>query len=131
MNSKEKNGTQQHPQTGEAEVLKKGKVNTPDVDIFVNDEEILVVADIPGICKKDLSIHIENDTLTLEAAFAAKFEGTPQRQEFTASDYRRIFTLPKGLDVEKSKAELKQGVLYLHLPKSSAVKACRIEVKAE
>lgn len=127
MNS-EKDLKKQHQQS--AEVLKSGATTTPDVDIFVNDEEILLVADIPGVEKKNLSIHVEDDTLTLEGVFSAQFEGTAQREEFHAGVYRRVFTLPKGLDAEKTRAEFKRGVLYLHLPKSTAVKPCRIEVKA-
>lgn len=112
------------------EVLKPGKTNTPDVDIFVNDDEILLVADLPGVGKEDLSINLENNTLTIEAAFSTGFSGTCQRQEFDAVDYRRVFTLPKGIDVEKTTAEFRNGVLSLHLPKSSAVKPCEIKVKS-
>jgi len=99
-----------------AEVFKPGKSSTPDVDIFVNDDEILLVADLPGVAKDDLSINLENNILTIEGTF-------------TATDYRRVFTLPKGIDAEKTTAEFQQGVLYLHLPKSAAVKPCQIEVK--
>jgi HSP20 family molecular chaperone IbpA len=112
------------------EVSKPGKTNTPDVDIFVNDDEILLVADLPGVAKEDLSINLENNTLSIEAAYSASFTGTCQRREFDATDYRRVFTLPKGIDVEKTAAELSNGVLYLHLPKSSAVKPYQIKVKS-
>lgn len=112
-----------------AEVFKPGKSSTPDVDIFVNDDEILLVADLPGVAKDDLSINLENNILTIEGTFTGKFAGTCQRQEFDSTDYRRVFTLPKGIDAEKTTAEFQQGVLYLHLPKSAAVKPCQIEVK--
>ncbi len=118
------------PAQNATEVLKPGKSNTPDVDIFVNDDEILLVADLPGVGKEDLSINLENNTLTIEAAFSAGFSGTCQRREFDATDYRRVFTLPKGIDVEKTAAELSNGVLSLHLPKSSAVKPYQIKVKS-
>jgi HSP20 family protein len=117
------------PAQNSAEVLKHGKASTPDVDIFVNDDEILLVADLPGIAKEDLSINLENNTLTIEGAFTAKFAGTCQRREFDSTDYRRVFTLPKGIDAEKTTAEFQKGVLSLHLPKSAAGKPCQIEVK--
>jgi len=52
-----------------AEVFKPGKSSTPDVDIFVNDDEILLVADLPGVAKDDLSINLENNILTIEGTF--------------------------------------------------------------
>lgn len=117
------------PAQDSPEVFKPGKTTTPDVDIFVNDEEILLVADLPGVAKDDLSINLENNTLTIESAFTAKFAGTCQLREFDSTDYRRVFTLPKGIDVEKTTAEFDKGVLSLHLPKSAAIKPCQIEVK--
>jgi HSP20 family molecular chaperone IbpA len=117
------------PAQDSPEVFKPGKTSTPDVDIFVNDDEILLVADLPGVAKDNLSINLENNTLTIEGTFTAEFAGTSQRREFDSTDYRRVFTLPKGIDVEKTTAEFEKGVLYLHLPKSAAVKPCQIEVK--
>jgi len=117
------------PAQDSPEVFKPGKTTTPDVDIFVNDDEILLVADLPGVDKEDLTINLENNTLTIEGSFTAKFTGTCQRQEFDSTDYHRVFTLPKGIDVEKTTAEFQQGILYLHLPKSAAVKPHQIQVK--
>lgn len=110
------------------EYMKKGKVASPDVDIFVNDEEILLVADLPGVSRENLSINIDNNTLSIEGSFAATFQGTPQRQEFGSVEYQRSFTLPKGLDVERARAELRHGILRLHLPKSAAGKPTQIRV---
>ncbi len=123
MNEKNTVTAQESP-----EIFKSGKTNAPDVDIWINDEEILLVADLPGVAKEDIAINIENNTLTLEGGFSADLHGTLQRQEFEPFDHRRIFTLPKGLDVEKTTAEFKQGVLYLHLPKSSSVVPCQIKI---
>jgi len=119
------------PAQDSPEVFKPGKTTTPDVDIFVNDDEILLVADLPGVAKEDLSINLENNTLTIEGSFTAQFTGTCQRQEFDSTDYRRVFTLPRGIDVEKTTAEFQKGILYLHLPKSAAVKPCQIQVKGD
>ncbi|MFH1217411.1 MAG: Hsp20/alpha crystallin family protein [Pseudomonadota bacterium] len=119
------------PSNENTEALKSGQTANPDVDIYVNDEEILLVADLPGVSKEDLSINLENNTLTIEGISTAKFTGSVQRLEFDSLDYRRVFTLPKGLDLEKSVAEFSQGVLHLHLPKSSAGKPTQIKVKGE
>ena len=113
------------------EILKPGQAITPDVDIFVNDREILLIADLPGVKKEDLAINVENNTLTLEGSFVHDFAGTAQRKEFESMNYRRVFTLPQGLDAEKTTAELKLGVLFLHLPKSAASQPRQIKVHGE
>ncbi|MBI5558080.1 MAG: Hsp20/alpha crystallin family protein [Deltaproteobacteria bacterium] len=119
------------PEQESPEVFKPGQTTAPDVDIFVNDDEILLVADMPGLAKEDLAINLENNTLTIEGSYTSTFAGTPQRKEFDSTDYRRVFTLPKGIDVEKTNAEFKQGVLRLHLPKSASVKPCQVTVKGD
>lgn len=116
---------------GEAEVLQKGAVVAPDVDIYINDDEVLLIADLPGVDKKDLVINLEDNTLTIEGHFDHSFTEPLLRREFESIDYRRVFTLPKGIDTEKAVAEYKLGVLQLHLPKSAAVKPRQIKVETE
>lgn len=116
---------------GEAEVLQKGAVVAPDVDIYINDDEVLLIADLPGVDKNDLVINLEDNTLTIEGHFDHSFTEPLLRREFESIDYRRVFTLPKGIDTEKAVAEYKLGVLQLHLPKSAAVKPRQIKVETE
>ncbi len=115
----------------EPEILNSRKSNTPDVDIFINDEEILLVADLPGVSRENLAINLENNRLIIEGTFSVAFVGSCQRAEFCPNDYRRVFTLPKGIDVEKVRAEFKNGVLFLHLPKSSTTKPFKIAVNGD
>ena len=115
----------------EAETMKTGKISTPDADIYINDDEILLIADMPGVDKGDLAINLENNTLVIEGHFDHNFPESLQRKEFGSTDYRRVFTLPKGIDAEKASAEFKQGVLQLRLPKSAAVKPRQIKVETE
>lgn len=115
----------------EPEILKPGDVTTPDVDIYINDDEILLIADMPGVDKKNISINLENNTLTIEGHFEHPYTEPLQRKEFGSTDYRRIFSLPKGIDAEKASAEFNLGVLQLHLPKSAAIKPRQIKVEAE
>jgi HSP20 family molecular chaperone IbpA len=116
---------------GDAEILKKGEVVAPDVDIYINEDEILLIADLPGVAKNDLSINLEDNTLTIEGHFDHSYTEPLQKREFESIDYRRVFTLPKGIDTEKAVAEFKLGVLQLHLPKSAAVKPRQIKVETE
>ena len=113
----------------EPEVMKTGNITTPDADIYINDDEILLIADMPGVDKNDLTINLENNTLTIEGHFDHHYTEPLQRKEFGPTDYRRVFTLPKGIDAEKASAEFKLGVLQLHLPKSAAVKPRQIKVE--
>lgn len=113
------------------ERMQAGRSESPDVDIYVNDEEILLVADLPGVHRDNLTISLENDTLTIEAKSGVEFVGSPQRQEFDKVEYRRVFTLPKGIDREKCTADLQLGVLTLRLPRAGAGKPCRIAVTGE
>ena len=115
----------------EPEVMQSGNIATPDADIYINDDEILLIADMPGVDKKNLAINLENNTLTIEGYFEHNYTEPIQIKEFSSTNYRRIFTLPKGIDAEKASAEFKQGVLQLHLPKSAAVKPRQIKVQTE
>jgi len=102
----------------------------PAVDIYENQEEILLVADLPGVQRDHVSIDLEKDQLTLQAR--RSWEGAPDGfpARFNAFDYYRAFLVPKGIDAEKISAELTNGVLRVHLPKSAAVKPRRIDVRA-
>jgi HSP20 family molecular chaperone IbpA len=100
---------------------------TPAVDIFENKDEVLILADLPGVERGDLAIHLEKNQLTIEARRLFSSE-TPASDQ--ALDYRRAFVVPQGIDAEKISAELALGVLSLRLPKSAALKPRQIAVKA-
>lgn len=103
---------------------------SPYVDVFENEQEILVVADLPGVAKDDLSIRLEEGELSIEARRAARTQGTLLTAEYRASDFRRSFVLPQGIDRDKVDAHLSAGVLRLKLPKLPALRPRRIEVRS-
>jgi len=103
---------------------------TPLVDIYENDQEILLIADMPGVHKDNVTVNIDNGTLAISGIRRMDNQGAPSWEEFTDVEYARSFSIPQTIDVEKVKAELKNGVLTLHLPKSEAAKPRVIEVKA-
>jgi len=89
----------------------------PACDIYENKEEILLIADLPGARPELLSIHLDKGELSLEA----RREGNAQSSgaggaASTDWDFRRRFVVPTGIDAEKISAQLKNGVLELHLP---------------
>jgi HSP20 family molecular chaperone IbpA len=102
----------------------------PRVDIYENDAELLLLADVPGVNKSNLKIHMDKDQLLIEGLQEEETAGNALAREYQTVDYRRSFLLPAGIDATKISADLKQGVLYLHLPKSEALKPRQIEVKA-
>lgn len=101
----------------------------PLVDIFENDEELLIVAEMPGARRQDLAVKFVNDTLTLTCARTLEKEGSVLLGELHPAEYNRSFVIPRGVDATKITAELKNGVLNVHLPKGEAARPRQIEVK--
>lgn len=102
----------------------------PRVDIYENDDEVLLLADVPGVETKGLKINLDNNVLTLEGSVEDSATGELLAGEYRAADFRRSFTVPTGIDESKISAKLRDGVLTLHLPKSAALKPRQIQVRA-
>ncbi|MBN2194327.1 MAG: Hsp20/alpha crystallin family protein [Polyangiaceae bacterium] len=113
-----------------AESVRERPAVPPRVDVYENREEFLVVADLPGVKSDALSINVENAELTLEATRSSTAAGALLVSEHRDLDFRRSFVLPQGIDRERIDAELKDGVLRLHLPKSDALRPRQIPVRA-
>ena len=96
----------------------------PAVDIFENKDQLLIVADLPGVAKEDLAIHFDKGHLTLEGRLK---DFAHDEEPF---DYRRTFMIPQGVDAEKISASLQGGVLRVTLPKPAAMKPRQIAVTA-
>lgn len=119
-------------ETNIPERASKRPVVIPAVDIFENKDELLVIADVPGASAEGLNIHFDKDQLFIEATGQAlDTEAKTLFREFGVVDYRRIFELAPGVDTENIKAELKNGVLAIHLPKSAALKPRKITISTE
>ena len=103
---------------------------SPPVDVYESADELLLMVDIPGITPDELAIHVDKDELTIESHRTGAPDGKLLAAEFASRDYRRSFTVPHGLDMDKVKAEFANGVLSLHLPKSPAVKPRQIQVRS-
>jgi HSP20 family protein len=123
------NGNIERQPKDSPENVKERPALTPRVDVYENDREYLLVADLPGVAKDQLSINLDNDELVLDARREDEDVGALVAGEFRALDYRRKFSLPQGVDRGKIDAELSGGVLRLHLPKAEALRPRRIEVR--
>lgn len=102
----------------------------PRVDVFENEAEYLVVADVPGVARDALDVRFEDGELRLEARRAGATAGQPIAEEYRIGDYRRAFAMPEGIDADRIDAELVNGVLKVHLPKSSAKRPRRIDIRS-
>jgi len=104
---------------------------SPTCDVYENADEILVVAEIPGVTREALAVNLENGELTVNARRNASVEGgAPIVAEYRTCDFHRRFAVPGGIDPGKINAELRSGELWLHLPKSEAHKPRQIAVRA-
>jgi len=105
-------------------------VMTPEVDIFENEHEILLHADMPGVAKEDITINIDNGKMCLSGIRRLTTSGAATWREFGDVEFRRNFSVPQSIDTDQVRAELKDGLLCLHLPKSEAAKPRQIEITA-
>lgn len=106
------------------------KTTVPAVDIYESEDEILLQADMPGVSKEDVSVNIDNDTLSISGVRRFGLSGAETWKEFTDVEYVRNFSIPQSINIELVEAELQDGVLKLHLPKSESAKPKKIEIKA-
>ena len=103
----------------------------PAVDIYETEDELVVKADLPDVSEKDLDVRIENNTLTIrgERKFEKKVEEENYlRVERTYGSFSRSFSLPNTVNSEAIKAEYKNGVLTIELPKRAESKPKQIKV---
>jgi HSP20 family protein len=92
----------------------------PPVDIYEKDGNIVVKAELPGVDPKDVDVRVENNTLTIRGERKIDNEIKQEayhRVERSYGTFTRSFSLPSVLDQEKIKAEFKDGVLQVTLPK--------------
>lgn len=110
-----------------------GRVYSPSVDIVELKDELLMLADVPGVKAEDVEIQYEQGQLTLHARVQPRQNGGRTQylaREYGIGDFYRSFQIGEGIDSQRIEAELKDGVLTLHLPKAEAVRPRRIQVKA-
>lgn len=102
----------------------------PAVDIYESEDDLTLLADMPGVPIENVDIDLNDDQLTIKGTAAAEEEiGTALLKEYSVGDYYRQFTVSSAIDRAKIEASMKDGVLKLVLPKAEAAKPRKIEVK--
>ncbi len=105
---------------------------TPACDVFEDGEEVVVRVELAGVDPKNVDIRFENGVLTLKGDRTLEQEDKRDnyhRIELAYGTFTRSFSLPGTVDVDKIRAESKNGVLAIHLPKKPEAKPKAIQVK--
>jgi HSP20 family protein len=100
----------------------------PAADVFEDDGEYTVAVDLPGIDRATLDISIDDNRLTVKGT-RAKQDTTSHRGECPRGKFLRTFSVPASVDQNDIRADYKDGVLQVHLPKRPERKAQRVEIK--
>ncbi len=111
----------------------RGRAAAPLVDVFENADEVLIVADVPGVRSDGIELRVENDTLLLEAKRVAEKEKEPGpalAREYEALDFAARFRIPAGIDSAAITAETHDGTLTVRLPKAAAARPRKIAVRS-
>ena len=113
-------------------VQREAQAVTPAVDVYEDEQGIVLTADLPGVSGDRLNLQVDDDTLTIEAE--AEFD-IPENlnalhAELRASRYRRSFSISRELDSENINADFKHGVLKITLPKRKEHQPRKITVSA-
>ncbi len=116
-----------------AESTRSGYYYRPNVDILEKENELVVLADVPGAKGEEIDIDFENGLLTIHARVAERLPAETQflLREYGVADFYRTFRIGEAVDADKISAECADGVLRLHLPKGASARPRKIAVKAE
>jgi HSP20 family molecular chaperone IbpA len=106
------------------------RVFVPATDIFETDEALTVILEMPGVDKDKVDVRVENDVLKIEGWINfSRYEGLqPVYTEYNVGNYARSFQLSSTIDQDRIRAELRDGVMTLVLPKSEKAKPRKIAV---
>ncbi|MFO7155130.1 MAG: Hsp20/alpha crystallin family protein [Pseudomonadota bacterium] len=103
----------------------------PNVDIYEDKEEIVCMVELPGMDIKDVEIRLEDSTLTIQGERKMTREDKKEnyvRVEANYGSFSRSFTMPSTIDKDRIRAEFKNGVLEIHLPKRAEAKGRTIPI---
>jgi HSP20 family protein len=101
----------------------------PAADVYENDGAFMVAVDLPGIDRTRLDISIDGDNrLTIKGERTAR-ESTQHRGECPSGKFLRTFSVPVSVDQKDIRANYKDGVLEVRLPKQPERKPQRVEIK--
>jgi HSP20 family molecular chaperone IbpA len=104
----------------------------PHVDLWVEEGDVVIVADMPGARAESIDVSFADGVLSLHARVAAReLPGRHLRQEYGIGDFRRSFRLGEGFDATGITAVFRLGVLTVRVPKVSGVRPRKVAVQGD
>jgi HSP20 family protein len=100
----------------------------PAADVYESDGEYTVAVDLPGIDRGTLDISVDDDRLTIKGNRVAQ-DTARHRAECPSGKFLKTFSVPAAVDQNDIRADYKDGVLQVHLPKRPERKSQRVEIK--
>jgi HSP20 family protein len=103
----------------------------PAVDLYEKDDQFVIKAELPGVGKDDIKVDLKDRVLTLSGERTYDNEVKEEnyyRKERSFGKFQRAFRLPADVDSDKIKAEFKDGVLRVEVPKPEQIKAKQVTV---
>jgi HSP20 family protein len=117
-----------------AEQTRDRPIYAPQVDILEKENDLVMAADLPGVGAQDVEIHYEDGLLTIQGRVEPRQNESKTNyllREYGVGDFYRSFRIGSGIEVDKILAEIKHGVLMVHLPKAEALRPRKITVQAK
>ena len=111
-----------------------GGSSVPAIDLYQNDNEVIVKAALPGIKADDVQISVHGDVLTLRGELKQETEQketTYYIHEQRFGSFERSVSLPTDVQTDKARADFENGILTVTLPKAETVKPKTISIKAK
>ena len=107
-----------------------GSGSYPPVNVFRNGDDFVLVAELPGVDKTGLEIQVKDNTVRIAGAKAVGYpeKAALHRRDRLAGSFDRAITLPVQIDAEKAKAEYRNGLLALYLPRAERDKPRSVKV---
>lgn len=112
--------------------LMTNSYKTPKTDIYETDKEVVAKIEIPGVNKEEIKLKFENGVLNLQAEHKAEKEDKDEKKgyhrfERSYASFMRSFALPAEIDVNQAKADYKNGILEVHMPKKKGTEKKEIK----
>jgi HSP20 family protein len=105
----------------------------PPVDLVEAEDHFVLKADLPGLSEEDVSIEVQDGSLTISGERKAEHEERARgwyRIERSFGSFNRSLTLPDGVDADRIEASFSHGVLEVRIPKPEESKPRRIEISS-
>jgi HSP20 family protein len=102
----------------------------PPLNVFSKGDDIVIIAEVPGVQKSNIQVQVKGRTVRIAGSKPAREsrEASLHRRESTAGSFDRAITLPVEIDAERVKAECRDGILAVYLPRAEGDKPRSITV---